>query len=478
MKLNSFITLLGSSVLGQIILLSFSPILTRIYTPEDFGLFGSTVSSVTILSVFASLRLERALFIIPNLQDLSLLFVLLLAFVIVFSLFLFSFIYIYHDSILHLIPSFSSSSLFLLPLILVGFQSVAVINHRITRDKSFTRLGFTNLVQNLGNITTQLFLGFKGFGVNGLLVGFFVGYLTSILFNLKHIVSKWLPHFTSFSISRISSLLYRYRDFIKFTVPADLINVFTIQSPQLILLALFSPSVSGSYLLADRLTKYPLLLISNAITKYLFAHALEIANPTIFNKRYVALFRILCVFSFIVILPLALLTPIIVPFFLGNDWLYAGIYARNLCPLYISAFVSIPIMSILVIYERQLYDLIFQLFFLLSTLSSFLLSFFLHFSPSHSIFFYSSMASSSYLLGLFLSFRSLNIPVRQYINPMLLDLLTCFLYSIPFYLCSFYLFYQEYSVFLLILSFSSFFFYLIMSFLRLKPLYANIKAMS
>ena len=89
MKLNSFITLLGSSVLGQIILLSFSPILTRIYTPEDFGLFGSTVSSVTILSVFASLRLERALFIIPNLQDLSLLFVLLLAFVIVFSLFLF-----------------------------------------------------------------------------------------------------------------------------------------------------------------------------------------------------------------------------------------------------------------------------------------------------------------------------------------------------------------------------------------------------
>jgi O-antigen/teichoic acid export membrane protein len=47
--------------LGQAITVLVSPILTRLYTPEDFGVFGVYASILGIVTVVASLRYEYAL---------------------------------------------------------------------------------------------------------------------------------------------------------------------------------------------------------------------------------------------------------------------------------------------------------------------------------------------------------------------------------------------------------------------------------
>ena len=53
--------LAGGAALGQAITVLVSPILTRLYSPEDFGVFGVYASILGIVTVIASLRYEYAL---------------------------------------------------------------------------------------------------------------------------------------------------------------------------------------------------------------------------------------------------------------------------------------------------------------------------------------------------------------------------------------------------------------------------------
>ena len=59
--LNNVLTLLAGTILAQIITVSVSPILTRLYTPEDFGVFALYTSIASILVIFGTCRYELAI---------------------------------------------------------------------------------------------------------------------------------------------------------------------------------------------------------------------------------------------------------------------------------------------------------------------------------------------------------------------------------------------------------------------------------
>ena len=179
-------------------------------------------------------------------------------------------------SIVHISPNIPFSILFLLPLILFTFQTVALINHRLTRQKQLKRLALSNFLQSLFNTASQLLFGLLGLGSLGLSLGFLSGYSAAIIFNIVPLIQLRLSNRSSLSLSRVSPLLLKYIDFPKYTVQQTLLMRFLFR-PQICSFYLFSPSVSGSFLVAERLTKYPLMLISNAVTKCpLFSNAIDL----------------------------------------------------------------------------------------------------------------------------------------------------------------------------------------------------------
>jgi len=58
--LKNLLTLLTGSVIAQALPILFSPILTRIYTPEDFGLLAVFMSLTSIFGTIANARYEMA----------------------------------------------------------------------------------------------------------------------------------------------------------------------------------------------------------------------------------------------------------------------------------------------------------------------------------------------------------------------------------------------------------------------------------
>ena len=65
---NALILMTGTAI-SQAIPVAITPILTRIYTPEDFGTFALYLSLLTIFSVFATARYEMAIILPAKDED-------------------------------------------------------------------------------------------------------------------------------------------------------------------------------------------------------------------------------------------------------------------------------------------------------------------------------------------------------------------------------------------------------------------------
>ena len=91
--------LVGSTAVGQLALIISAPIITRIYAPDDYGIFVTIASILNIIAVFAALRYEAAIPLCKNDSDAALLtrFVIFLS--ACFSLISAIFMWLFYDSI-------------------------------------------------------------------------------------------------------------------------------------------------------------------------------------------------------------------------------------------------------------------------------------------------------------------------------------------------------------------------------------------
>ena len=63
---RAVVVLMTGSAFGQLLVLAASPLLTRLYTPEDFGVLGVFTALLMIFGIAVSLRYELA---IPLAED-------------------------------------------------------------------------------------------------------------------------------------------------------------------------------------------------------------------------------------------------------------------------------------------------------------------------------------------------------------------------------------------------------------------------
>jgi len=67
---QNLVKLSSSTLLAQVLLIISSPLLTRLYSPEDFGVFAFFIGIIGVLSTITNLRYEQAI-IIPKKDSLA-----------------------------------------------------------------------------------------------------------------------------------------------------------------------------------------------------------------------------------------------------------------------------------------------------------------------------------------------------------------------------------------------------------------------
>ncbi len=364
---QNFAKLAGGTGLGQVLLVLGTPVLTRLYDPQGFGVFFIFVAVLGVLSVVSSLRYS---FAIPlpkddktaiNLLVLSLALVVLLTGLIGWGL------WGWKDL---LVSSFKVSKLepylWFVALGVFTLGTFQIFQFWAIRKKAFGLLAYTKIYQALAILFVQIILGIKEFGPTGLIIGQITGQIIGVLCLSKLMFGK--DKILKFvNLKTIARAGHRYRKFPLFSSFSGLINTLSSEAPVFFISFFFGPIIVGLYGLGYRVLQTPSSLISQAISHVFYSSGAEkIHSGMPIGTMIKSIFPKLVQICFIPFVLIGLAAPEIFLIIFGAQWQDAGVYAQWMSPWVFLTIIYISFSSIPSLIEKQEFDLIFHSWMLIT----------------------------------------------------------------------------------------------------------------
>ena len=416
MKISSFIKksldkniliLMGGTLLSQLIPLAISPLLTRLFSPEEFGMFGVYFSITMIISVFITGRYEMAI-ILPeedkdaaNIVALSLLITTLISGLLFFLVLVFK----YPVSVLLKSPGIENK-LFLLPVTMFAIGSYQTFNYWNNRKEKYKRLALSRVTRSVNTSGASLVLGYTSFKSAGLILGDTIGQSAAALFLFFRTWKEHSSFFSHISKQGIIEQAKRFIRFPKFNVVSGLFEKMSGQFPVLMLSSFFGQAVTGWFSFSQRIISAPGAIIAKAVGDVFRQKAnVEFIQNGNCKKMFINTFRQL---SLLGLIPFALFfafAPLLFKFLFGEKWVIAGEYSQIMTVMFYLQFVVSPLSNMFLIAGKQSLDLIMQLFLLLFVLLSFVSGSVIFNDPKICILLFTFVYSLKYLVELYLSYN-------------------------------------------------------------------------
>ncbi len=365
-KKNSFlinvITLVSGSALSQGILLTATPFLTRLYTPEEFGIFALYLAVVGIISVVSSWKYELAIMLPKEELDAQALLFLSIIITFITSIFVFIIVFIFKDFIINYTANFNLF-MWLVPLGVLVTGLLQVFTAWGTRKEYYNIVSSSRVVQSGTTILGQFSLKFANTASLGLIWGNLIGTIASLFILIILSFKKQAIHLRKVHKKQIMNNMVKYSNFPKFQSFSVLINSLSQNLPILLLTYFYQPEIAGFYSLTHRALNTPVRLIGGSVRQVYFQRATKIYNnnqsiKTIFLKSTFALAKIS-------IVPYAILiffAPTIFTFVFGKMWYVSGLYAQLLILFIFTLTVNPPAVMSLQILGMQKFNLVYEIF--------------------------------------------------------------------------------------------------------------------
>lgn len=349
--------LVGGTAGAQLLMILASPFLTRLYSPEDFGVLAVYVGLLSLFTVISSLRYELAI-PLPE-SDLDAAHITLLSFFLVIVVTIISTILVIvaGKEVANLLGTPKLADYFwLLPLGVFLIGSYQVFNYWAIRTKSFTVIARTKIRQTLATVFVQL-VGFKLGGI-ALLFGQATGQGAGTVTLAKSALKR--QEFKNWTLHNLVVVAKRYKRFPLISTFGGLINVIGTQLMPFFLASFFYASSAGLYSLANRVLAIPGALIGTAIGNVFFSDAAiafkQGALSALYQKIYIKLVIIAC--PIIVFLVSCAPTAFIIVF--GEEWEEAGVYAQLMAVWIGLNFIGSPLSILFDVCEKQKEGVTFQ----------------------------------------------------------------------------------------------------------------------
>ena len=269
------VVLLSSNAIAQAIGFVAYPIITRLYSPEIFGMFNLFLSIVTILTLLTTGQYELAILLPESEKKATALFQLSVMLTVGVALFFFIIISLFGKNIIALFHKEELVSLLpYLPLYLLLWGFWQTLNYYFVRQKKYYSISAYNITQSVTGGGMKCLFGFKGFLAFGLVWGQLLGQFlaTSISFISGRSVLKQLKQWDSREIAAVAKI---YSNFPKFQLSNELLNVFAGNLPVLLLSFYFEIGKIGLFSLALTVGMAPVILFSNSVYQVLFRKVSE-----------------------------------------------------------------------------------------------------------------------------------------------------------------------------------------------------------
>lgn len=403
--MKNVITLFSGTVVSQAFYLLFYPFLTRIYSSAEFGQYAIFISFLSIFSTLATGQYELSILLPKKKHFLKRLIYGVILLLVVMCV-LITIALLVAKPLLVKYNYFNSYEL----IVFLGFSILVNALYQIgfylsLRNKAFKLLSFINILNVGFSILFQYLLSETELKNVGLMVGYMGGTLIATI--LLYVANKEMfkvGEKLKELIPNIKEQFIRYKKFPLFNLPATFINLSANQIPQL-LLNTFGQAFVGYLALSQRVLGSPVTLFSASIS-YVFR---EKASSDYRNKGncraiFVKTFKSLSLISIIPFILLFIFAPILVPIIFGAEWEITGIYIRALTLMYFFKFTVSPLTYVIIIAEKQKWNLFLQTLLLVVSILSVGYGVYKN-DPLTSIILYSISYSVVYCIFLLVSYK-------------------------------------------------------------------------
>lgn len=343
---NVLILMTGTTI-AQAIPIAISPILTRMYTPEDFGMFALFIAIASIIAVIATGRYEMAI-MLPRKDTFAYHLLILSGAMVSIS----SLIYLFSVTVVDVFYSFDFIY-YLLPLtvLFIGLNNTFdKYNNRIKNYKlmSYQRLIKTT-IESIVSIAFMILFHLKSGLIWGFVLGVFVSNLTMLYINMKSFQQK------TFTVSKakIKILAKKYINFPKYNMPHALLNTISANAPILLIPIFYGNATLGLYAFGLKIVQAPLGLLSTAIFNVLGQKmAEEYAKGNEILTIYKTMLKKLVLVA-IVMIPFFIFADDIFAFVFGSEWRVAGHFIQIMSVVVLGSFILSPLSSVPHIFNQQ-----------------------------------------------------------------------------------------------------------------------------
>ena len=350
-------TLMSGTVFAQVLLILVAPILTRLYSPEDFGVYAIYISVAGVFAAVPCLCYEFA--IVSPEKDEDAANVLALAILICLGMCCLVALctYFFRKPIASLFKSPDLAQwLWFIPLSFLVIGFFQAFNYWSTRRKQFKRLAVRQVTNSTITAFTQVGLGklLNPPNPGGLIGGALVGQsLATVRLAGQIAKDEGEQIISALSIKRIKEVAVRYRNFPLFTSPSLLLSVVSNMLPAILLGYFFSMAVVGFFSLGYRVLSAPLTVIGSSLTQVFFPQATEANRDDELANITLKAFEQLVKVGMTPFILLAIAAPELFAIVFGHEWLIAGEYVRYMSIWLFLHFITTPLAPVYMIVERQ-----------------------------------------------------------------------------------------------------------------------------
>lgn len=349
---NAF-KLSSSNLIMCLLPLVVTPILSRLYLPEDFGEWGVFSSIVSIITLAICAGYDNA---IVKARDSE-----LKSLVIVCAFFGFLFLIVVTTvlglvSFLGYTPA-EPSSLWLLWFYLALYLLYTISYNVENRFAKYNILAYSNMVLGISQALLRILFGtVLIFTCNGLILGTTLALLMTVLclcgdalFSMRRACKV-----SSISKAGIGNALRRYKNFPLYDTPSSLLSYAALFLPLIILSVFYSKVEIGSYSIVLQLLLSPMALVGSALGKVYYQQIAIPNSPTDYIRvKTKLMLKLTATIAFLPIVFIVLGGDKLIVYFLGAGWEMAGKTALCLSIWSFPTILTQPILPLFRALDKQ-----------------------------------------------------------------------------------------------------------------------------
>lgn len=399
------LTISSGTVIAQSLGIVLSPIITRLYSPTEYGILTVFTAVLVFLSI-GTLNYELGLPITKAVKKSINLVVLSILVLIFYTLFLFFILMFFGNDLLEI---FDASSLapykYYLPVGVFFTGLFNIFRQWSFRIKNYKSISKANISQYAIGNSSKVVFGLLGFGSIGLVIG----RILTKGFGFVTLFSTFLKDQKGFlkeiNFSDIKWNFFRYKDFPLYRTPTVFIQRFGVQLPVLFMTSLYGVTVAGWYGLANTIVMLPMNIIGDSISDVFFGESASIGknNPDRIQELSRKLLLRIIIIGFIPAFFMIIFVPSVFEIIFGSDWYVTGQYARILSFSMYMRMIFVPVSRIYEVFERQRTKLIINSFQLTAIAIGFFISWYFNLNSYFALIIYAIICSIFYVIDFYVA---------------------------------------------------------------------------